>query len=227
MEGDDVRPLEPFDLCPLLDEIVDARRARIRRLRIELDWSIDATGDRQPRPRSTKRSRTSSTTRSSTRPAHRSGSPRARPTAASTIVDRATTVRASSEADRDGIFDRFYRGATRGDVEGSGLGLAIAKRAVERAGGTLVLVGHLAGRHDVHAAAARRPSPPARGTTAQRLSRRRRVPSPAAELDEAHSRAGSCAAARDFLEWTSTNGRGAADTLLRRRQTPSARPFRL
>jgi signal transduction histidine kinase len=35
-------------------------------------------------------------------------------------------------------FERFYRGPRR-DVEGSGLGLAIAKRAVERAGGTLVL----------------------------------------------------------------------------------------
>jgi two-component system OmpR family sensor kinase len=36
------------------------------------------------------------------------------------------------------VFDRFYRGAQR-DVAGSGLGLAIAKRAIERAGGTLVL----------------------------------------------------------------------------------------
>ncbi|MGZ3515891.1 MAG: sensor histidine kinase [Vulcanimicrobiaceae bacterium] len=35
------------------------------------------------------------------------------------------------------IFDRFYRGARR-DVAGSGLGLSIAKRAVERAHGTLV-----------------------------------------------------------------------------------------
>jgi signal transduction histidine kinase len=33
-------------------------------------------------------------------------------------------------------FDRFYRGARR-DVEGSGLGLSIAKRAIERAHGTL------------------------------------------------------------------------------------------
>jgi two-component system OmpR family sensor kinase len=33
-------------------------------------------------------------------------------------------------------FDRFYRGAARGEAEGSGLGLAIAKSAVERAGGT-------------------------------------------------------------------------------------------
>jgi signal transduction histidine kinase len=35
-------------------------------------------------------------------------------------------------------FDRFYRGARR-DVDGSGLGLSIARRAVERAGGTLAL----------------------------------------------------------------------------------------
>ncbi len=37
------------------------------------------------------------------------------------------------------VFDRFYRGDNR-DVPGSGLGLAIAKRAIERAGGTLTLV---------------------------------------------------------------------------------------
>ena len=36
------------------------------------------------------------------------------------------------------VFDRFYRGSRR-DVDGSGLGLAIAKRAVERAGGSIVL----------------------------------------------------------------------------------------
>ena len=35
------------------------------------------------------------------------------------------------------VFDRFYRGEQRFDVEGSGLGLAIAKSAVERAHGTL------------------------------------------------------------------------------------------
>lgn len=34
------------------------------------------------------------------------------------------------------VFDRFYRGARR-DVDGSGLGLSIAKRAVERAGGSI------------------------------------------------------------------------------------------
>jgi signal transduction histidine kinase len=35
-------------------------------------------------------------------------------------------------------FDRFFRGNRR-DIDGSGLGLAIARRAVERAGGTLSL----------------------------------------------------------------------------------------
>ncbi len=42
-------------------------------------------------------------------------------------------------ADQPFIYDRFYRGLSRGDVEGSGLGLAIAKRAVERSGGKLEL----------------------------------------------------------------------------------------
>jgi len=37
-------------------------------------------------------------------------------------------------------FDRFFRGAERGDVPGAGLGLAIVKRIVERAGGTVALV---------------------------------------------------------------------------------------
>jgi signal transduction histidine kinase len=41
-----------------------------------------------------------------------------------------------SEEELRHVFDRFFRGARR-DVAGSGLGLAIAKRAVERANGTL------------------------------------------------------------------------------------------
>lgn len=40
-------------------------------------------------------------------------------------------------------FDRFYRGGTRAETEGSGLGLAIAKSAVERAGGSAVLLSAL------------------------------------------------------------------------------------
>ncbi len=44
-----------------------------------------------------------------------------------------------SEPERLHAFERFYRGDTRGEIAGSGLGLAIAKRAVERAGGTIEL----------------------------------------------------------------------------------------
>ena len=48
------------------------------------------------------------------------------------VIDRGPGL---SEEDRRHIFDRFYRGANRGETEGFGLGLAIVKRAVERAGG--------------------------------------------------------------------------------------------
>lgn len=42
-------------------------------------------------------------------------------------------------ADRERIFERFYRGAAQGEADGSGLGLAIAARAATRAGGELLL----------------------------------------------------------------------------------------
>ena len=53
-----------------------------------------------------------------------------------------------TESERLHAFERFYRGDQRGELTGSGLGLAIAKRAVERAGGSIDLE-----------------SAPARGTT--------------------------------------------------------------
>jgi len=137
MEGEDVRPPEPFDLCPLLEQIVDARRLLQPGLTVELDCVVDATII---------------------------GNLTEIHEAIANVVDNAikyapgSPIRIVADAydggveitvadlgpgihpdDRDAIFDRFYRGATRGEVEGSGLGLAIAKRAVERAGGTLVL----------------------------------------------------------------------------------------
>lgn len=42
--------------------------------------------------------------------------------------------------EQEHIFDRFYRGASRGEIEGSGLGLSIAVQAINRAHGTLRLV---------------------------------------------------------------------------------------
>ncbi len=42
-----------------------------------------------------------------------------------------------SESERLHAFERFYRGDARGEIPGTGLGLAIAKRAVDRAGGSI------------------------------------------------------------------------------------------
>ncbi len=42
-----------------------------------------------------------------------------------------------TESERLHAFERFYRGDQRGEMAGSGLGLSIAKRAVERAGGSI------------------------------------------------------------------------------------------
>ena len=59
--------------------------------------------------------------------------------------DGATTIAIAdegpgmTESERLHAFERFYRGDLRGEITGSGLGLAIAKRAVERAGGTIAL----------------------------------------------------------------------------------------
>ncbi len=44
-----------------------------------------------------------------------------------------------TESERIHAFERFYRGDQRGEISGTGLGLAIAKRAVERAGGSIEL----------------------------------------------------------------------------------------
>jgi len=59
------------------------------------------------------------------------------------VVDAGPGIPAEEQAH---VFDRFYRGATRGEIEGSGLGLAIAAHAVSRARGTLRLIESRPGR---------------------------------------------------------------------------------
>ncbi len=54
------------------------------------------------------------------------------------VVEIADEGPGMSESEVAHAFERFYRGARR-DVDGSGLGLSIARRALERAGGTLTL----------------------------------------------------------------------------------------
>jgi signal transduction histidine kinase len=137
MEGEDVRPPEPFELCPLLDEIVDARRLLHPGLAIALDCAVDATiiGNLNEIQEAI-----ANVVDNAIKYA-----PGAPIRIVAGAADGGVELTISDEGpgihpdDRASIFDRFYRGATRGEVEGSGLGLAIAKRAVERAGGALVL----------------------------------------------------------------------------------------
>jgi signal transduction histidine kinase len=62
---------------------------------------------------------------------------RARRENGSTVLSVSDEGPGMSEAERVHAFERFYRGDARGEIPGTGLGLAIAKRAVERAGGTI------------------------------------------------------------------------------------------
>lgn len=57
---------------------------------------------------------------------------------AAAIVEISDDGPGMPESEAAHVFDRFYRGARR-DVDGSGLGLPIARRAIERAGGTLTV----------------------------------------------------------------------------------------
>ncbi|HEY6236638.1 MAG TPA: ATP-binding protein, partial [Candidatus Elarobacter sp.] len=137
MEGEDVRPPEPFDLCPLLEQIVDARRLLHPGLPVVLDCAVDATviGNLDEIHEAIANVVDNAIKYAPGAPI-RIAADAADGGVEVTIADEGPGIHPD---DRALIFDRFYRGATRGDVEGSGLGLAIAKRAVERAGGTLIL----------------------------------------------------------------------------------------
>ncbi len=137
MEGDDVRPAEPFALRPLLDDICDSRRLLMPNLKIELALGVDATviGNRDEIHEAVANIIDNAV----------KYAPGAPIRIAVRRVDGGVEIGISDRGpgihpdDRTSIFDRFFRGTTRGDIEGSGLGLAIAKRALERAGGSLSL----------------------------------------------------------------------------------------
>jgi signal transduction histidine kinase len=138
LDSDEVRTIEPFDLVPLLlNDIVEPRRSLTPNARFDLDLPIDATiiGERSEIQEAIANIVDNALK-------YAPGSPiRISVSGASGGVE----IRIADDGpgipptDRDQIFERFYRGAQRGEIEGSGLGLAIAKRAVERSGGTLVL----------------------------------------------------------------------------------------
>jgi two-component system OmpR family sensor kinase len=138
MEGEDVRPVDPFPLLPLLDEVVDARRVLVPGLRVDVDAAVEATvlGNRGEIYEAVANI-VDNAIKYAPGAAIRITLERAPGGVELRIADDGPGIHPE---DRSSIFDRFFRGTTRGDVEGSGLGLAIAKRAVERAGGTLTLV---------------------------------------------------------------------------------------
>jgi signal transduction histidine kinase len=138
LEGDDVRPAEPFDVGELVAEIVEVRRGLDPTVRFELDLRVAATviGNRAELHEALANIVDNAINYAPGSPI-RIGVNAARDgTVEVAIADEGPGI---APEDREAIFERFFRGASRGEVEGSGLGLAIAKRAVERAGGTLRL----------------------------------------------------------------------------------------
>jgi signal transduction histidine kinase len=138
LEGDVVRPVEPFDVVALAEEIVAVRRGLNPDVAITIDARIDGTvvADRGEIHEALANIVDNAIKYAPDSPIAISlDSPRAGAIAIS-VCDQGPGI---PPEDRASIFERFYRGASRGEVEGSGLGLAIAKRALERAGGTLVL----------------------------------------------------------------------------------------
>lgn len=138
LEGDDTRPVEPFEIGALLREIVDLRRGLDASVRFEFDATVEAAAiGRRDELHEAFGNIVDNAIKYAPDSPIRISVTSTRPGAVDVrIADDGPGIPA---ADRAAIFERFFRGSERGDVEGSGLGLAIAKRAVERSGGTLRL----------------------------------------------------------------------------------------
>jgi signal transduction histidine kinase len=138
LESEDVRPVEPFEVGELVGEIVTVRRGLDPAVRIAIDARVDAT---VAADRGEVYEAVANIVDNAIKYAPGSlvqielDSPRPG-TLAIAVSDEGPGI---PPEDRSVIFERFFRGANRGEIEGSGLGLAIAKRALERAGGTIAI----------------------------------------------------------------------------------------
>lgn len=138
LEGEDTRLFEPFDVRELIAEIVDVRRGLAPSVRFEIETGVAATAiaDRGEVYEALANIIDNAIKYAPDSPIR---------VASSLPHDGIVEIAVADDGpgippeDREAIFERFFRGASRGEVEGSGLGLAIAKRAIERAGGTLRL----------------------------------------------------------------------------------------
>lgn len=138
LEGDDTRLFEPFDVGELVEEIVGVRRGLAPDVRFDIDTRARATAiaDRGEVYEALANIIDNAIKYAPGSPIYIETTAPQEGTVEIAVADQGPGIPA---ADREAIFERFFRGASRGEVEGSGLGLAIAKRAIERAGGTLRL----------------------------------------------------------------------------------------
>ena len=143
LESEDARLFAPFDVGELVAEIVEVRRGLAPAVEFEVDCGTAATAIAD---RGEVYEALANIIDNAIK--YAPGSPiRVR---CAVPQDGIVEIAVADEGpgippeDRDSIFERFFRGAGRGEVEGSGLGLAIAKRAIERAGGSLRLDGSMA-----------------------------------------------------------------------------------
>jgi two-component system OmpR family sensor kinase len=128
---------EPIDVAELLRSQCDAAR-RLDEHR-DIDYSVDGLGeirgDRSELGEALWNVVENALKYAPEAPIHL----RARADNGTAVIDVRDEGPGMSEGERLHAFERFYRGDERGEIAGSGLGLAIAKRAVERAGGTIAL----------------------------------------------------------------------------------------
>jgi two-component system OmpR family sensor kinase len=138
LEGEDTRLFEPFDVRELVAEIVDVRRGLTPSVRFDIDTSVVATAiaDRGEVYEALANIIDNAIKYAPGSPIRVESSVRHEGVVEISVADEGPGI---PPEDREAIFERFFRGASRGEIEGSGLGLAIAKRAIERAGGTLRL----------------------------------------------------------------------------------------
>jgi signal transduction histidine kinase len=138
LEGDDTRLFEPFDVRELVAEIVDVRRGLAPSVRFDIETSVVATAiaDRGEVYEALANIIDNAIKYAPGSPIRVESSVRHEGVVEISVADEGPGI---PPEDREAIFERFFRGASRGEIEGSGLGLAIAKRAIERAGGTLRL----------------------------------------------------------------------------------------
>ena len=138
LEGDDTRPSEPFDVNLLIGEILDVRRGLDPSVRFELDARVAATaiGERTEIHDALANLIDNAIKYAPGSPIRVTIDSTRRATVEISVVDEGPGI---APEDQAAIFERFSRGSTRGEIEGSGLGLAIAKRAIERAGGSIAL----------------------------------------------------------------------------------------